>query len=140
MNRKYTMSALQQVAKQKLDPPPCDTTLGVRVSAAHDGVAKGVWQVDSSFVNGLGVVMGGFLSAAADIMMAYAISSVLADEQSFASIDLHTTYHRPTLPGEVHIEARVERLGKQVAYLVADLEQNGKKVASAVSSVMIQTV
>ncbi|QZT35277.1 PaaI family thioesterase [Caldalkalibacillus thermarum TA2.A1] len=131
------MSDLKKVVSKEMPPPPCDKTINLTVLSAGNGVAKGVWQVEHAFVNGLGVAMGGFLSSAADIMMAYAIASVLTDEQTFASIDLHTTYHRPVVPGKVQVEARVERLGKQVAYLVAELTQDGKKVATAVSHMII---
>jgi acyl-coenzyme A thioesterase PaaI-like protein len=70
-------------------------------------------------------------------MMAYAISSKLSIGQSFASIDLHTTFHRPVRLGDVQVEAKVDRIGKKTAYVLADLFQNDKKVASVVSSVMI---
>ena len=81
--------------------------------------------------------MGGFVTSAADIIMAYAISSKLSIGQSFASIDLHTTFHRPVRLGDVQVEAKVDRIGKKTAYVLADLFQNDKKVASVVSSVMI---
>jgi acyl-CoA thioesterase len=70
-------------------------------------------------------------------MMAYAITTLLHEDQTFASINLHTTFHRPTFVGEVEVEAKVEKFGRTVSYLTAVLTQNGKEVASAVSSVMI---
>ncbi|MDQ7861877.1 PaaI family thioesterase [Peribacillus frigoritolerans] len=73
---------------------------------AQDGIARGVWKVDEKFINGIGVAMGGFVTSAADIMMAYAISSKLSMGQSFASIDLHTTFHRPVRLGDVQVEAK----------------------------------
>ncbi|MDY0409617.1 PaaI family thioesterase [Virgibacillus soli] len=118
-------------------PPPCDETMQITVESADSGVAYGVWQIDEKFINGLGVVMGGFLSSAADIMMAYAITSMLTEDQGFATIDLHTTFHRPAFKGEITVMAKVERLGRTLAYVVADITQAEKKVASAVSSVLI---
>ncbi|MGG1662414.1 PaaI family thioesterase [Brevibacillus sp. NRS-1366] len=135
--KNYTISDLVDVVRKGNAPPPCDTTLQVHAYYAEEGISRGRWEVSSLFINGNGVVMGGLLSAAADIMMAYAIASCLNDDQRFASINLQTTFHRPAFQGVVEIEARVERLGKSVAYLVADLTQDGKKVASSVSSVMI---
>lgn len=137
MVNKYKISDLQKVAKEGMAPPPCDDTMQITVHHSEDGVAEGTWVVDGKYINGMGIAMGGFLSSAADIMMAYAISSKLTDEQEFASIDLHTTFHRPTMVGEVKVIAKVEKMGRKLAYLVADLEQNGKKVASCVSSVLI---
>ncbi|GHH97087.1 PaaI family thioesterase [Neobacillus kokaensis] len=128
---------LMGVVTKGVKPPNCDETLQIRVNDANDGIARGIWQVDERFINGLGVAMGGFVSSAADIMMAYAVASKLHNGQSFTSIDLHTTFHRPVLMGEVIVEARVERIGKRTAYVVADLVQNEKKTASVVSSVMI---
>lgn len=133
----YGPKGLLQVVTSGKTPPNCDVTLQVAPVYAEDGVARGDWQIDEKFVNGIGVCMGGYISAAADTMMAYAIASALGDGQTFSSIDLHTTFHRPAIVGVAQVEARVERMGKKVAYLTVDVMQNGKKVASAVSSVMI---
>lgn len=126
-----------KVIAHEASPPPCDRTLQIEVTEAHDGIARGLWKVDERFMNGIGVAMGGFVSSAADIMMAYAIATKLSGEQSFTSIDLHTTFHRPVLMGEVMVVAKVERMGRKVGYVLADLFQNEKKAASVVSSVMI---
>ncbi|MED3562833.1 PaaI family thioesterase [Bacillus xiapuensis] len=128
---------LIRVVTDGVMPPPCDQTLQLKVTSACDGVARGIWSVDDQFMNGLGVAMGGFVSSAADIMMAYAVASKINEGESFTSIDLHTTFHRPILKGEVMVEARVEKMGRRVAYVIADLFQNEKKAASVVSSVMI---
>jgi acyl-CoA thioesterase len=135
---KYTITDLQQVVTEGLTPPPCDLTMQVRVDTAEDGIAKGTWQVDQKYINGLGVVMGGFLAGAADILMAYAIASKLTAEKGFVSIDLDTTFHRPAFEGEINITARVEKMGKTLAYVVADLVQHEKKVATCVSSILIR--
>lgn len=128
---------LMDVVTKGVKPPNCDETLQIEVTDAHDGIARGIWRVDEKFINGLGVAMGGFVASAADIMMAYAVASKINKEQTFTSIDLHTTYHRPVMKGDVIVEAKVERIGRRTAYLVADLFQNGKKTASVVSSVLI---
>lgn len=137
MKEIYTITDLQKVANQMKSPPPCDETMQVMVTEAADGVAHGVWVVDHKFINGHGIVMGGFVSAAVDIMMAYAIASQLTDEEGFASIDLDTTFHRPTTEGEVEITAKVERRGKRISYLTAEVKQQNKLVANCVSSVLI---
>lgn len=133
----YKPSDLIQVVKSGKKPPNCDLTLQIDTNYALNGIAHGIWKVDERFLNGKGIVMGGFVASAADIIMAYAISSLLDEGKTFASIDLHTTFHRPVFPGEVKVEAKVEKMGKTVAYVIANLNQNEKKVASVVSSVMI---
>ena len=128
---------LMKVVKGEATPPNCDGTLQIEVLSAEDGVARGVWTVDKKFMNGNGVSMGGFLTSAADIMMAYAVASKITEDQTFASVDIHTTFHRPVFAGTVEVEARVERLGRKMAYVVASLFQHDKKVGDVVSSVMI---
>ncbi|MEI3611309.1 PaaI family thioesterase [Pseudogracilibacillus sp. SO30301A] len=134
---KFTITDLQNVAKQIKKPPPCDDTMQVKVTQAEDGVAHGIWEVDHKFINGNGVVMGGFITAAVDIMMAYAIASKLTDEEGFASIDIDTTFHRPMIDGQVDITATVERRGKTIAYVTGEVRQNDKLIANCVSSILI---
>lgn len=137
MIEKYTISDLQNVAKNKKNPPPCDDTMEVKVLRADEGIARGRWNVSRKFINGNGVAMGGFVVAAVDIIMAYAIASKLTDGEGFASIDLDTTFHRPTLEGEAEITATVERHGRKIAYLTAEVKQNNKIVANCVSSLIL---
>jgi uncharacterized protein (TIGR00369 family) len=137
MESKNEKFNLMRIITHGEQPPNCDETLQIKATYAHNGLARGIWRVDEKFINGIGVAMGGFVSSAADIMMAYAIASKLEAKQTFTSIDLHTTFHRPIMPGDVMVEAKVERMGKKTAYVIADLYQNEKKAASVVSSVMI---
>lgn len=133
-----SQSMLVEVVNDQELAPPCDKTLQVRVTQANEGTARGIWEVEEKFINGIGVAMGGFVAAAADIMMAYALASKIEKNQKFSTIDLHTTFHRSVMPGNVEVEARVERLGRSIAYLTADLTQDGQKVASVVSNLLIR--
>lgn len=137
MIKKYKNSNFLEVVNNDAAPPNCDLTLQITPTYAKNGVSKGIWEVDEKFVNGIGVSMGGFLASAADIMMAYAIASTLQEDQTFASIDLHTTFHRPVFPGKVKVSAKVDRLGKRTAYLTSELVQDDKLVGNSVSSMMI---
>lgn len=136
-NNIYLASDLMKVVRQEKIAPNCDHTLKIHIQKAENGHARALWEVDERFLNGVGVVMGGFVSSAADITMAYAISSLLEEHQSFVSINLNTTFHRPVLLGQVLVEVQVARMGRQVAYLEGQVYQQEKLVASVVSSVMI---
>jgi len=137
MVREYGTLDLLAVVNKGAVPPNCDLTLQIKPTYAKDGESKGTWLVDDKFLNGFGVSMGGFLASAADIMMAYAIASKVGENQTFTTIDLHTTFHRPVFPGNVEVHAKVEKMGRKVAYVVAELSQNNKKVGDVVSSVMM---
>ncbi|WP_405103687.1 PaaI family thioesterase [Oceanobacillus sp. FSL H7-0719] len=137
MVKAFKPSDFMNIVNNGAAPPNCDRTMQTKPLYAENGIAKGIWNVDEKYLNGNGVSMGGFLASAADIMMAYAITSQLKENQTFASIDLQTTFHRPVSIGTVEVVAKVERLGKKVAYLEAELTQHDKAVGKAVSSIMI---
>jgi acyl-CoA thioesterase len=120
------------------EKPPCDHTLGITILSMENGIAKGKWNADPKFLNGNGVIMGGFVSAVADTMMAYAISSLINGQRMFSSINLQTIFHRPVNTGIVDVEAKIERMGKSIAYATATLWQNGKEVAVANSSIILK--
>ncbi|AIC93418.1 MULTISPECIES: PaaI family thioesterase [Shouchella] len=131
---------LMDVIHFKKEPPPCDTFTGVEIVEAHEGMAHAIWRPTEQMLNGNGVVMGGFVSSAADVAMAYAISSLMNDKQLFASVTLNVAFHRPALPGEIEVKAVVEKFGRTMSYVTANLYQNDKLVASAVSSVLVHEV
>ena len=54
-----------------------------------------------NLVNSLAIAVIAFPATVADTMMAYTLSSKLTSNQTFASIDLHTTFHRPVMQGDV---------------------------------------
>lgn len=138
MNEPYLCSDLVAVAAGEKKAPPCDDTLGIRVTDIERGRAVAEWIPDTAFLNGHGVVMGGFISAAADVVAAYAMASCLADNFSFTSINLHTTFHRPVGPSPAEITATVDRLGNTMAYVCVEIQQDGRLAASTTSSVLIR--
>lgn len=112
-------------------------TLEVRLEDARDGSARGSWFPPAAFLNGNGVVQGGFVGAVVDQIMAAAIASMVGT-QKFASINLQTTFHRALTQETYEVVARVARLGKRVAYLTAEITRDGDIFASCQSSVMLQ--
>ncbi|PRO64537.1 thioesterase [Alkalicoccus urumqiensis] len=129
---------LQDVITGTAAPPPCDVSLGMTLQHAGDGLAHMTWQPGGAMINGNGVVMGGFTSAAADVAVAYAVASVIHRSDRFGSIQLDTVFHRPVSAEEVQVHASVKRTGRTIAYVTADLFQQDKLCASASSTVSLQ--
>lgn len=128
---------LQQIINREVQPPNCDLTLGITLTEAENGRSQCAWHIEPKLANGNGVVMGGFITSAADIAIAYAVASLLNDQQSFTSISINTTFHRPVFEGEVTVIANVKKFGRTIAYVEAQLMQNDKVVADITSTVMI---
>lgn len=131
---------LMDVISLGKQPPPCDTMIEVEMDEVASGSATAIWMPNDQMLNGNGVIMGGFVSSAADVVIAYAVSSLVNDKQTFASVNLNVTFHRPAFPGKIEVKATVEKFGKTMSYVTAELKQHGKLVASAVSSVLVREV
>ena len=129
---------LQKVIDGQASQPNCDITLGIKLVEAKEGDSLCIWEVDERLLNGHQVVMGGFITSAADIAMAYATASLLQETQSFSSISINTTFHRPAFVGEIIVKAHIKKMGRKVAYAEATLIQNNKLIADITSSIMIQ--
>src|SRR5699024_2657330 len=138
----YTIEDLLDVVTKGDSPPPCDHHMNIKMLHAADKQAEGLWHIDDRFINGHKVVMGGFISGAIDIVMAYASASLLYERNqtdgSFASINLNVTYHRPLFEGNATVQATIEQAGNSVAYLKGTVSQNDKLVATATSSVFLK--
>ncbi len=63
-----------------------------------------------------GIVSGQAISALADTAMVFAIASASGGYRPMATIDLHTTFMRAVANADVIAEARVERLGRTMAF------------------------
>ena len=75
----------------------------------------------TDFLNPAGFVQGGILTAMVDDTMGPAVLAASGGTKMCQSIDIHSHFLRPVLPGPVTCRARVVRLGRQIAFLEAEL-------------------
>ena len=87
---------------------PCNEDLGLEFQEAEAGVARCLWTPSRRSINGNGVVQGGYIGAACDAAMGFALASRLENAEGFTSLNLTVTYHRPL--HQEAVEAR-ERAG-----------------------------
>lgn len=132
-----TMIDLKQVISGAVEPPACDQTLCITVISATAGNASCLWAIDERFLNGHQVVMGGYITSAADITMAYSMASVLEEHQGFASINLQTTFLRPLYIGDATVESTIVKKGQKTCYVEATVSQNEQCVAKITSSIIV---
>lgn len=132
-----TMVDLKDVINGAVEPPECDKTLCIKVISAVGGDAICSWEIDERFLNGHQIVMGGYITSAADITMAYSMASVLEKKQGFATISLQTTFLRPLHTGTAVIESTIVKKGRKTCYLEATVSQQEQCIAKMSSSVMV---
>lgn len=87
------------------------------------------------FCNPVGFVQGGMLIAMMDDTMGPATFIHSNATKMISSIDIHAHFLRPVAVGAITVKARVVRMGRQVAFMEAELfDAAGKLCARASSS------
>ncbi|WP_428911479.1 PaaI family thioesterase [Niallia sp. Krafla_26] len=124
---------LHKVISGEITPPECDKMLGITLLEAKEGKAVGIWNIEEHLLNANGIVIGGFITAAIDIMMSYAITTLINEDQTHSSINIATTFHKPLHTGQVTIEAKVQKFGSFISYLSATMTQDEEKSVEALS-------
>ncbi len=98
------------------------------------------WPVEGEFlIPVVASVFGGYIAALADHLLALAAFTVLADEESFVTAELHVHFFRPVQEGILEIEARVVRRGKRSMYCEVTIgDSGGKLIARAGATQMVE--
>lgn len=131
------MNRLDFLLEQGIKASPSESLLNVAFKEANEGQSICHWHITPEQLNGNGTVLGGFITAAADIGMAYALLSVVKPDIAFTSISIQSTYHRPGTVGEAEIRTVVKKLGKTIAYVESEVYQRNRVIATITSSLML---
>ncbi|HZQ89427.1 MAG TPA: PaaI family thioesterase [Gaiellaceae bacterium] len=121
------------------EPPPAPhvwRTLAYRGIEQGDGRSVIEWDAtpDFCFHDGRGghIVHGGMVTTLLDTAMGSACWSVLGDDESFLTADLHVEFVRSARPGVLRAEGRVVQRNRRVAFCAADLyDAAGELLASS---------
>jgi uncharacterized protein (TIGR00369 family) len=117
------------------EAPHVWATLGYRGVEQGEGVSVIEWDatVDYCFAGSSGpIVHGGLVTTLLDTAMGGACHSVLEDDETFLTADLHAEFFRPTRPGTLRADGRVVQRTKRMVFCAADLKDaEGTLLASA---------
>ena len=119
-------------------PTAISRTLGFRVAAAARGEATIEADADPALHgNQQGTVHGGFLCELADAAIGTAHSTLMAEGESFATIELKINYFRPSWRTKLRAVAKPMQSGRTLTHYKVDIfNGEGKVAATAVSVVM----
>ncbi len=124
--------------------PPSAVMMGWRLISldAEGGEMEVAFDGKPEFRNPAGYVQGGMLSAMMDDAMGPLLVVHTGGRFYPSTIDLNTQFLRPVPVGPVSVKARVIRLGRQIAFLEAELfERNGKLAArSRASAALVEGI
>ena len=113
--------------------------LGIRLVEVDDGRAVVAMETDlAQHANPMGTVHGGILCDVADAAMGMAFASTLADDESFTTLELKSSFLRPVRKTTLRAEASVVQRGRTVGLVectVVDAE--GRMVARLSSTCLV---
>ena len=119
-----------------MTPPPAAILLGHRF-IAFDRAAQTLrlgFEGKREFLNPMGIVQGGMLSAMIDDTMGPLLIA-LGKGRMGTTIDLGVSFLRAVKPGPIEVEARIVRQGRNVAFLEGELfDAEGKLSVRATAS------
>lgn len=117
--------------------PPAAALLGAEILSADEDTqsVEVAFHPDAQMLNPSGTVQGGFVAAMLDDTMGPALLVGAKGKAVASTIDMTVSFLRPVQPGRVIGRGRVLRLGRQIAFLEAELfDEDGKLLARATSS------
>lgn len=105
----------------------------------EQGRVWATWPVEDDFLTPqVASVFGGYIAGLADHLLACAVFTVLEEDESFATSELHVHFLRPVRDGRLAIEASVVSRGRRSAYCeVTIADAAGRLVARAGATQMI---
>jgi len=121
-------------------PPAMAVTLGFKLVEVEEGRAVFVGTPHAGVYNPLGSVHGGYAATLLDSACGCAVHSRLKPGQSYTTLELKVSYHRPMTieTGEVRAEGRVIQLGRRAAFSEAKItDAQGRLYATATSTLLV---
>jgi uncharacterized protein (TIGR00369 family) len=131
---------LVAMQRGELPPPPAVALLGLAIERVERGCTVFSMVADEVHENPMGTMHGGIVAALVDTAMGCALSSTLAADAGFTTLELKTNYVRAITQatGQVYAEGTVVHAGSRVATTEARVhDSNGTLYAHATSTCLI---
>ncbi|GHF72167.1 PaaI family thioesterase [Seohaeicola zhoushanensis] len=117
---------------------PSLATLGTVVNEATKGRVRVTFTAGAGNVQGNGVVGGGTFANMIDSAMALSVMTLLDKGTICSTVSLTVNMMRSGLPGAFTAVAKVDKIGRRIAFAAAELaDAQGRVVATATSSLAI---
>ncbi len=119
-------------------PTPISRTLGIRVVDVGSGTAAVEIDADSAIHgNQQGTVHGGLICELADAAIGTAHSTLMAEGESFTSIELKINFFRPVWNSTLRAVARPVQSGRTLTCYQCEILRDDGKVAAMVTSTVM---
>lgn len=138
----YWNDLLNSIVDGTAQPPPYVRTLGTtRMKRWEPGRVWCEWEVNPALFQDQNALFGGFVAALADEVLGFATMTVLEEDETFITADLHVSFHRTVKEGVLYFEGRIvhrEKRSAQTELVVTN--QDDTIVAEATATERIRRI
>jgi uncharacterized protein (TIGR00369 family) len=132
-----TLELLQRIVAGETPGAPVGDLIGMRMIAAELGRVTFELEAGPQHSSPPGTLHGGILCDLADAAMGCANLSRLAEDESFATIELKINFLKPVWTGKITAVGEIVKAGKTIALLDCRMtDESGSLVAYATSTCM----
>lgn len=133
--KKVITEAHKKIAAESIKNVPYARLLGFELVDISANEAKIKLVMRDELRQPYGVLHGGATASLIDTAMAFAVRTCVPDDVQTTTIDLTVHYLRPHSEGEIFCTAKVERVGKRILTVSAEvINESGKLIATALST------
>src|ERR1700726_4818605 len=100
---------------------PVADFLGINFISQSDGRAVAEFRAETQHANPMGTLHGGVLCDLADAAMGVAYGSLLADDETFTTLELKINFLRPVWSGRITATGRVVQGGRTIGLMECDV-------------------
>ncbi len=130
----FTSEQLDRI-RTALEKVPFAKLIGLELEEVEPGAAIMGLDVREELKQINGVVHGGAVASLIDTATAFAVISVLPPEERATTVDLTISYLRPVTKGRLRARARVQRAGRRLIVVSAEVsDDSGKLTATALTT------
>ncbi len=120
---------------------PISQMIGLEVQPGSAGEAEVYLNVDQRMHNPMGFVHGGVIALLADAAMGIAFGRTLDDQQGFATVEMKTSFIRPSTESRLLAKARLIQRGLRIGFVECSIwDQRSKLIATASCTCTINTL
>jgi uncharacterized protein (TIGR00369 family) len=132
-----TLEPLRQILDGEIEPPPVGQLIGFRLVAAEEGRVTFELEAGPQHASPPGTLHGGVLCDVADAAMGCATLSLLAEGDSFATVELKINFLKPVWTGLLTAVGSVVKAGRTLSLCECRItDEGGSLVAFATCTQM----
>ena len=127
--------SLQRMMRGEIEPPPVARLIGFTVIAAERG--RVTCRIETSVekhANPMGTIHGGILCDVADAAMGLANASLLAEGESFTTLELKINFLRPVWNATLTVVGEVVKPGNTVTLVECTITDERERLIARASS------